>query len=106
VTNSQLLPPYLKLPRPFDIGVRMETVDPEIISVSHISQPCYAAFAVLEIASTLITEEMGRVVRLVKELVGEVDFSFHVISTSSDSSSLSSTTVLSDDSSDGKGKKE
>jgi hypothetical protein len=106
VTNSQPLPPYLKLPRPFDIGVRMETVDPEIISVSHISQPCYAAFAVLEIASTLITEEMGRVVRLVKELVGEVDFSFHVISTSSDSSSLSSTTVLSDDSSDGKGKKE
>jgi Putative ER transporter, 6TM, N-terminal/Fusaric acid resistance protein-like/Aromatic acid exporter family member 2 len=106
VSNSQPLPPYLKLPRPFDLGVRMEAVDPEIISISHISQPCYAAFAVLEIASTLIAEEMGHVVRLVKELVGEVDFSFHIISTSSESSSISSTTALSDGSSDGKGKKE
>jgi hypothetical protein len=84
----------------------MEAVDPEIISVSHISQPCYATFAVLEIASTLIAEEMGHVVRLVKELVGEVDFSFHIISTSSDSSSMRSATALSQHSSDGKGKKE
>jgi hypothetical protein len=105
MSNSQPLPPYLKLPGPFEVGTRMEAVDPEIISVSHISQPCYAAFAVLEIASTLIAEEMGHVVRLVKELVGEVDFSFHIISTSSDSS-MSSSTALSDGSSDGKGKKE
>jgi hypothetical protein len=106
VSNSQPLPPYLKLPRPFAVGARMEAVDPEIISISHISQPCYAAFAVLEIASTLIAEEMGRVVRLVKELVGEVDFSFHIISTTSESSSTSSPVALSNHSSGGKGKKE
>ena len=107
VSNSQPLPPYLKLPRPVDLGRRVNAVDPEILSVSHISQPCYAAFAVLEIASTLIAEEMEHVVRLVKELVGEVDFSFHIISTSSsDSSSVTSATVVSDDSSVGKGKQE
>ena len=76
VSNSHPLPPYLKTPRPVDLGRRMEAVDPELLSVSHISQPCYAAFAVLEIASTLIAEELAHVVRLVKELVGEVDFRF------------------------------
>jgi hypothetical protein len=106
ISNSQPLPPYLKLPRPHDLDSRMEAVDPEILSVSHIAQPCYAAFAVLEIASTLIAEEMGHVVRLVKELVGEVDFSFHIISTSSDSSSATSIIAVSDDSSVGKGKQE
>jgi hypothetical protein len=106
VSNSQPLPPYLKPPRPHDLGNRMEAIDPEILSVSHISQPCYAAFAVLEVASTLIAEEMGHVVRLVKELVGEVDFSFHIISTSSDSSSSTSVTAVSDDGSVSKGKQE
>lgn len=106
VSNSQPLPPYLKPPRPYDLGNRMEAVDPEILSVSHISQPCYAAFAVLEIASTLIAEEMGHVVRLVQELVGEVDFSFHIISTGSDSSSATSLTAGSDGSSVNKGKQE
>ena len=96
ISNSQPLPPYLKPPRPYDLSNRMEAVDPEILSVSHISQPCYAAFAVLEIASTLIADEMAHVVGLVKELVGEVDFSFHVIATSSDASSATGVTTVSD----------
>lgn len=105
VSNSQPLPPYLRLPRPYDLGDRMAAIDPEILSISHISQPCYAAFAVLEIASTLIAEEMGHMVKLVKELVGEVDFSFHIISTGSEnSSSVSSTSALSEDSTLGKEK--
>ena len=107
ISNSQPLPPYLKVPRPVDLGSRVEAIDPEILSVSHISQPCYAAFAVLHIASTLIAEEMGHMVGLVKELVGEVDFSFHIMSTSSsDASSATSLAAVSDDNSVGKGKKE
>ena len=105
VSNSQPLPPYLRLPKPYELGNRIATVDPGILSVSHISQPCYAAFAVLEIASTLIAEEMGHVVKLVKELVGEVDFSFHIISTSSGTSSIDgSTLALSEESASSKGK--
>ena len=81
LTNSQPLPPYMKKPKPFDLANRMEKVDPEILSIQHITEPCYAAFAVLEVASSLITEEMQRVSELVTGLVGEVDFSFHVVST-------------------------
>ena len=106
VTNSQPLPPYLKLPKPYNLGRRMEAIDPELLSPSHIREQAYAAFAVLEIASTLVSEEIGRIVKLVQKLVGEVDFSFHIISTSSDASSTDSTLALSDDSESTKGKKE
>ena len=104
VTNKQPLPPYLRPPRPYDLVDHMEEVDPEIISVKHVSEPCYAAFAVLEIASSLISMELAKIIKHVQELVGEVDFSFHVISTSSDSSSQS--TLVRDESDSDKGKKE
>ena len=103
ITNSQPLPPYLRIPEPFRLSDKLSSVDPEIMSVKHIDEPCYAAFAVLEVASSLVTEEMGHVVKKVQELVGEVDFSFHIISTS-DSASLGST--LLGEERDEKGKKD
>ena len=91
LTNSQPLPPYLNLPKAYDFRDRMEAVDPEILSIKHVAEPCYAAFAVLQIAGCLITEEMDYVVKRVQELVGEVDFSFHIVSTRSDASSTTET---------------
>ncbi len=104
VTNAQPLPPYLRIPKPFGIADRMESVDPGILSVQHIAEPCYAAFAVLEVASSLIVEEVGFTVRKVQELVGEVDFSFHVVSTQTDDGA-SAKTLLGEDV-EGKGKNE
>ena len=103
VTNAQPLPPYLRVPKPFALAERMESVDPGILSVRHMSEPCYAAFAVLEVASSLIVEEVGFSVRKVQELVGEVDFSFHVVSTQEDDGA-SAKTLLGEDQSLGKGK--
>ena len=77
ITNKQPLPPYIHVPHPIDIAEKLAAIDPGILSIKHIHEPCYAAFAVLEIASILITEEMKAVLRLVRELVGEVDFSVH-----------------------------
>jgi hypothetical protein len=79
ITNAQPLPPYVRVPRPMDLSERMEAVDPEVLSVKHVSEPCYAAFAVLEVASRLVTEEMGNIVKGVRNLVGEVDFSFQLL---------------------------
>ena len=74
----------------------------DILSISHITEPGYAAFAVMQIASSLISDDLEKLVecvksiflllvlvvtalltyrRNVKALVGEVDFSFHAIST-------------------------
>ncbi|RMZ88575.1 hypothetical protein DV736_g4207, partial [Chaetothyriales sp. CBS 134916] len=81
LSNKQPLPPYLHMPRAFNLAVHMARVDPEILSVHHIREPCYPAFAVLEVASTLVQDEVEKISGLVRQLVGEVDFSFHVIST-------------------------
>lgn len=47
--------------------------------MKHVAEPCYAAFAVLEVASSLLSQEMGNIVEGMRQLVGEVDFSFHVM---------------------------
>jgi hypothetical protein len=71
------LPPYITVPHSIDIAGQLAAIDPGILSIKHINEPCYAAFAVLEIASILIMQEMNAVLGLVRELVGEVDFSVH-----------------------------
>jgi len=91
VRSSRPLPPYLQNPRPFSGGEKTGEVDPSLLGVQHFAHPCYAAFAVGEVASAFVTAEMAKITRLVKELVGEVDFSFHVVSTADDSSSSKST---------------
>lgn len=90
IRNSQPLPPYLQAPRPFSVGDKVEEVDPSLLSVQHFAHPCYAAFAVGEVASAFVTAEMAKITNLVKDLVGEVDFSFHVVSTADDDSSTKS----------------
>ena len=94
VRNGTPIPPYLKVPHPYDLADKMEAVDPELLSTKHVSEPCYASFAVLEIASTLVTEEIRHAIKLVQDLVGEVDFSFHIISTAGDDKSVSSSSTL------------
>jgi len=92
ITNSQPLPPYIRVPRPVDLADQLGAVDPGILSVKHIREPCYAAFAVLEVASILIMLEMHQVLNKTRELVGEVDFSIH-ISDSKDGSTTGSSRV-------------
>lgn len=91
VRSGQPLPPYLRAVQPFSLGDKMQKVDPNLMGVAHFAHPCYAAFAVGEVASAFITAEMHKLTKLVKELVGEVDFSFHVVSTVDDGSSTTST---------------
>lgn len=102
VTNGHPLPPYLKVPPPYQLTGHLEAMDADILSINHIAEPGYAAFAVMQIASGLISNDLGKLIASVpltilplieltkpsnvKALVGEVDFSFHVISTSTDRS--------------------
>jgi hypothetical protein len=82
VTNAQPLPPYLRAPSPYHLGEQLQIANLEILGIEHVTEPCYSAFAVCQVASSLVSEELERLVGLVRELVGEVDFSFHVVSTS------------------------
>lgn len=87
IHNGQPLPPYLALSRHSDPTERLVKVASELSDTRHLSHPCYAAFAVNEITASLINGEMEKLVKLIKDLVGEIDFSFHIMSTSDDSTS-------------------
>lgn len=91
INNQQPLPPYLQAPRAYALGDKMESIDPAILGVKHFAHPCYAAFAVGEVASAFVTSELSKITRLIKQLVGEVDFSFHIVRTTDDGSSTSGT---------------
>ncbi|KAJ5528814.1 hypothetical protein N7527_002207 [Penicillium freii] len=81
ITNRQPLPPYLKAPRPYGFTKRLMALDSDLLSLRHIAEPGFAAFAVLQISTRCIVGDMDRLLRLVKGLVGELDFSFHAVST-------------------------
>lgn len=91
LTNGQALPPYLELPQKYAFARRLESIDKNILSVRHIVEPEYSAFAVLQICGTCVTSDVEKLVNHVRKLVGEMDFSFHALNpsgTSSDASSL------------------
>ncbi|KAA8650394.1 uncharacterized protein ATNIH1004_003078 [Aspergillus tanneri] len=81
ITNQQPLPPYLKTPRPYSFSRRLEALDKDILSLRHIAEPGFATFAVLQISTRCIVGDVERLMRDVKALVGELDFSFHAVST-------------------------
>ncbi|PYH98031.1 MFS transporter [Aspergillus ellipticus CBS 707.79] len=81
ITNQQPLPPYLKTPRPYSFSKRLEALDKDILSLRHIAEPGFATFSVLQISTRCIVGDVKRLMKDVKALVGELDFSFHAIST-------------------------
>ena len=46
--------------------------------MKHVEEPGYSAYAVMQVASSLVTDDLARLVDHVKDLVGETDFSFTV----------------------------
>ena len=60
VTNGNPLPPYLKAPEPYRLSAKFEAMDADILSINHIAEPGYAAFAVMQIATSLISDDMEK----------------------------------------------
>lgn len=78
VTNGNSLPPYIQLPEPYQLSRKLEKLDRGILDSRHIEEPGYSAYAVLQITSSLISDDIRKLVGNVKDLVGETDFSFSV----------------------------
>ena len=62
VTNGNPLPPYLKPPPSYKLSQRLEELDADILSMSHIAEPGYSAFAVIQIASSLVNDDLGKLI--------------------------------------------
>ncbi len=81
VSAGNPLPPYLQMPEPFQLTERLDQIDTDILSVRHIAEPGYASFAVIQLATKCLVEDIEKLLEGVKELVGELDFSYHIVST-------------------------
>lgn len=94
IQNGQPLPPYLKVPQSYQLSRKLEAVDSDILSLRHIAEPGYAAFAVMAVSTRCISMDIEKLLKAVKKLVGELDFSFHVVSTNTSSENSSSETLV------------
>ncbi|KAI7363165.1 hypothetical protein KC354_g6695 [Hortaea werneckii] len=45
VSNGSALPPYLRVPEPYQLTQRLDEMDQDILSVRHIAEPGYSSFA-------------------------------------------------------------
>ncbi|ESZ98380.1 hypothetical protein SBOR_1258 [Sclerotinia borealis F-4128] len=78
ITSGVALPPFIQLPQPYSLHRRLDALDSGILDSRHVEEPGYSAYAVMQVASSLVTDDLARLVDYVKELVGETDFSFTV----------------------------
>lgn len=81
IVNKQALPPYVRLPEPYTISKELDALDSDVLNVRHIAEPGYASFACIQIVTKNLNDEMKDLLAAVKELVGELDFSYHIVST-------------------------
>lgn len=79
VKNGQPLPPYLQVPEPFQLSKRLDELDRDILSVRHIAEPGYSSFAVIQIGTKCIIDDLNKLLTAVRKLVGELDFSLDVV---------------------------
>jgi len=102
VTQGSALPPYIQFPEPYQLSRRLEKLDRGILDARHVEEPGYSAYAVLQVCSSLVSDDLRRLVEHVKDLVGETDFTFKV----GDSSSILSSSDDSALNGNGKGKQD
>jgi hypothetical protein len=85
VSHGHPLPPHVKVPEPYALSTRLDQIDQDILSVRHIAEPGYSAFAVIQIGTRCVIDDLHKILKEVKELVGELDFSYHIVSTQNSS---------------------
>lgn len=79
--NAQPLPPYLIPPTPYRISDELLDEGTELLELSNLDEPGFRAVAVVETGQRCVVRSVGRCVERVRDIVGEVDFSFRVVGT-------------------------
>ncbi|KAL2357495.1 hypothetical protein BJ546DRAFT_964334 [Cryomyces antarcticus] len=65
ISSGQPLPPYLQAPQPYALSKKLEALDPDILSVRHIAEPGYAAFAVMQISTRCLIDDLKKLMQYV-----------------------------------------
>ncbi|KAF2198924.1 hypothetical protein GQ43DRAFT_377471 [Delitschia confertaspora ATCC 74209] len=94
IKNGQPLPPFLKAPQSYPLARELEAVDRDMLSIKHVTEPGYAAFAVIQISMRCINGDIEKLLSTIRKLVGELDFSVHVVNMPEASETASTSTLL------------
>ncbi|KAF2225664.1 hypothetical protein BDZ85DRAFT_272383 [Elsinoe ampelina] len=79
VTSGNPLPPYLRAPQAYSLAARLDAMDRDILSIRHVAEPGFAAFACVQIGTKCIEDDVRALLRDVRTLVGEMDFGYRAV---------------------------
>jgi hypothetical protein len=79
IRSGNPLPPYLSAPERFHIGEMLSSLDAQILSTAHVCEPGYSAFAVMQVCTTMLSEDLADLLVETKRLVGEAEFQLDVV---------------------------
>jgi hypothetical protein len=74
ISTGKPIPPYLKAPRSIQLGQLLDSMDNDILSTRHVLEPGYSAFAVMQVSSTMLRDDLEGLLEETKNLVGEAKF--------------------------------
>lgn len=78
ISTARPMPPYLKAPQPIQLGQLLDSIDDDILSIRHVLEPGYAAFAVMQVSTTMLRDDLEGLFQETKNLVGEMKFNIDV----------------------------
>ncbi|EXJ61463.1 uncharacterized protein A1O5_11779 [Cladophialophora psammophila CBS 110553] len=79
IGSGKPLPPYLRPPERFHIGEMLSSLDAGILDTKHICEPGYSAFAVMQVCTTMLNEDLADLLADTKKLVGEAEFNLDIV---------------------------
>jgi hypothetical protein len=65
LSNGIPLPPYLEMPQPFSYVKRLNELDNDIISIRHMAEPEYSAFAVMQVVTQCVNTDIRKLTECV-----------------------------------------
>jgi hypothetical protein len=84
IRNNQALPPYLVVPKQSYLSIskqvdaRQREDGNDILGIKNLDEPGFRSLGVIEVASACAIDGLSELVGYIRELVGEVDFSFQI----------------------------
>lgn len=79
ITSGKPLPPYLTAPDRYHIDDLLSDLDSDILRTTHVCEPGYAAFAVMQVSTTMLAEDLAELLADTKILVGEAEFNMDIV---------------------------
>ncbi|KAJ5667774.1 uncharacterized protein N7477_006344 [Penicillium maclennaniae] len=76
IANAQPLPPYLSTGESFPLARQLQRIDEGLLSIKHIEDPAFSAFASLEVLRSVVSFSLQDLLDNARKLVGELSFDF------------------------------